>query len=222
MKPFTHAQIAARRYGGDAAHWLPYHDWWDRSKAAFPSMQHRMFLHSELGIHWFVEKHGETIAVPGCAARTRSIAEDHMAEDVGFVPTVETWLQTLPAVPKGRPARPLREIRADRDAGAVARWGGTPADFDAIFAFFDSPLLFTDDERALALSHNSFALFILEELVGPVVTIGGRAVATRTIGEDLVLARYGHIPFPSALSRFHLAPWMRGARVADALRGREG
>ena len=49
MKPLQHARIAAHRYGGEWEDWITIHDWIDRSKAIFPSMQHRMFLHSDFG-----------------------------------------------------------------------------------------------------------------------------------------------------------------------------
>lgn len=40
MKPLQHARITAHRYGGEWQDWITLHDWIDRSKMIFPSMQH--------------------------------------------------------------------------------------------------------------------------------------------------------------------------------------
>jgi hypothetical protein len=61
MKPLQHARITARRYGGEWQDWIAIHDWIDRSKAIFPSMQRRMFLHSDFGEWLAVKIHGEAI-----------------------------------------------------------------------------------------------------------------------------------------------------------------
>jgi uncharacterized protein DUF6915 len=45
----TRSRITAHRYGGEWQDWIAIYDWIDRSKEIFPSMQHRMFLHSDLG-----------------------------------------------------------------------------------------------------------------------------------------------------------------------------
>src|SRR5262245_43162345 len=49
MKPLQHARITAHRYSGEWQDWIAIHDWIDSSKAIFPSMQHRMFIHSDFG-----------------------------------------------------------------------------------------------------------------------------------------------------------------------------
>ena len=55
MKPLQHARITAHRHGGVWQDWLAFHDWIDRSKSVFPSMQHRLFLHSDFGA-WLAEQ----------------------------------------------------------------------------------------------------------------------------------------------------------------------
>ena len=65
MKPLQHARITAHRYGGEWQDWIGLHDWLDRSKMIFPSMQHRMFLHSDFG-EWLTMKltGREPVALP--------------------------------------------------------------------------------------------------------------------------------------------------------------
>jgi len=180
-------------------------------------MQHRLFLHSALGAEWFAQRFGPTIAIDGKTHETRTIAFDHLIEDVGTVPAIEDWLAEMPNVRTRRIPHRLQTIHADRTAGAVERWGGSAADFQTIFDFLDSPARHTDDRRAVILSHNSFAIFVLEDIVGPLIRIGDRSIPTRSVAEDLVCARYGHIPFPTQVTGFRLKPWMRGSGVADAL-----
>jgi Multicopper oxidase len=58
----------------------------------------------------------------------------------------------------GDPHGAARAAASNTQVGSARRrdraLGGTADDYEAIFGFFDSPLLFTDDQRALALSHN--------------------------------------------------------------------
>ncbi len=78
MKPLQHARITARRYGGEWQDWIAIHDWIDRSKAIFPSMQHRMFLHSDFGEWLAVKIHGEAIrSKSGTVVTTRDLFRDH-------------------------------------------------------------------------------------------------------------------------------------------------
>ncbi len=89
MKPLQHAHITAHRFGGEWRDWIAIHDWIDRSKAIFPSMQHRMFLHSDFGERLAVRIHGEAIgAEDGTVIPTRNLFRDHQVEDLGRVVTL--------------------------------------------------------------------------------------------------------------------------------------
>jgi hypothetical protein len=61
MKPLQHARITAHRYDGGWQGWIAIQDRIDRSKAIFPSMRRRMFLHSDFGEWLAVKIHGEAI-----------------------------------------------------------------------------------------------------------------------------------------------------------------
>ncbi len=89
MKPLHHARITAHRYGGEWQNWIAIHDWIDRSKAIFPSVQHRMFHHSDFGECLAVRIHGETIeAGDGTVIPTRDLFRDHQVGDLGRVVTL--------------------------------------------------------------------------------------------------------------------------------------
>src|SRR5262245_65877477 len=96
MKPLQHACITAHRYGGEWRDWIAIHDWIDRSKAIFPSMQHRMFLHSDFGEWLTVKIHGEVIeAKDGTVIPTCDLFCDHQVEDLGRVVMLAEWLHEI-------------------------------------------------------------------------------------------------------------------------------
>lgn len=97
MKPWIHAENSVKKFGGKEYDYLPIHDWLDSSKAHFPDMRHRAILHSSFGIY-LCEQHFGTI-ISNSAGKTisvRDIAENHVLEDMGFIPTVQDYLKDLP------------------------------------------------------------------------------------------------------------------------------
>jgi hypothetical protein len=128
MKPLQHARITRRRYGGEWQDWIAIHDWIDRSKAIFPSMQHRMFLHSDFGEWLAIRIHGEAIeAKDGTVIPTYDLFRDHQVEDLGRVVTLAEWLRETDAdywTRRRKPPRYLEQIREAPAEGLAARWGG--------------------------------------------------------------------------------------------------
>lgn len=97
MKPHVHAKNSVRRWGGKPEDYQAIHDWFDQSKAAMPDMRHRAVLHSAFGIFLCEKQFGITITnSDGRVVSVRDIGEDHVVEDLGFIPTLERWLQHLP------------------------------------------------------------------------------------------------------------------------------
>lgn len=97
MKPFIHAKNSVKLFGGKETDYLPIHDFLDSSKAHFPDMRHRAILHSSFGIY-IAEKVFGTFIVnsEGKKVQTRDIAEHHVIEDMGRIPTVADYLEHLP------------------------------------------------------------------------------------------------------------------------------
>jgi len=111
MKPLQHARITAHRYGGEWQDWIAIHDWIDRSKAIFPSMQHRMFLHSDFGEWLVVRIHGGAIkAKDGTVIPTRFLFRDHQFEDLGRVVTLAEWLSEVDTDYWTRRRKPPRQL----------------------------------------------------------------------------------------------------------------
>jgi len=97
MKPFQHARISAKKYGGKAEDYQHLHDFFDSSKQTLADMRHRAILHSAFGIFLLERVFGTTITnSDGKKVCIRDIGEDHVMQDLGFIPTVERWLRNLP------------------------------------------------------------------------------------------------------------------------------
>lgn len=97
MKPLIHAKVSVKQHGGKVEDYLPIHNFIDHSKASFADPRHRAMLHSAWGIYvvervfgtYFKNSDGKDVSV-------RDIAEEHVFQDLGFIPTMEQWLQGMP------------------------------------------------------------------------------------------------------------------------------
>ncbi|HEX5081746.1 MAG TPA: hypothetical protein VFY40_06860 [Blastocatellia bacterium] len=236
MKPLQHARITAHRYGGEWQDWITVHDWIDRSKVIFPSMQHRMFLHSDFGEWLAIRIHDEMIvAGDGTFIPTRDLFRDHQVEDLGRVVTLAEWLREIDTdywTRRRKPPRHLEQVREAPAEGLAARWGGVPGDYLALIDFFDKPSEFapeSPDAAAMMITYNSFGIFLAEELLGTVIPLTetndsrqvSQIISTRSAAEDLVYARIGSIPPAGNLAaRTRLKLWMCGTKVGAALKTR--
>lgn len=97
MKSFLHAKGSAVRWGGKPADYMHLHDFLDQTKMAMPDMRHRAILHNAFGCFLVERVFGHTlINSDGREVSTRDVAENHIIEDLGFLPSVEDWLDELP------------------------------------------------------------------------------------------------------------------------------
>ena len=96
MKPLCHARNSVKKYGGKVEDYLDIHNFFDSSKSAYPTMAHRAIFHSAFGI-FVVEKVFGVYIVnsDGKQVSVRDIGEDHVVEDLGFIPTLENYLKNL-------------------------------------------------------------------------------------------------------------------------------
>lgn len=69
----------------------------DWSKSALADVRHRAIFHSAFGIYIVEKVFGETITnSDDKEVSVRDIAEQHVMEDLGFIPSLEKWLEKLP------------------------------------------------------------------------------------------------------------------------------
>jgi hypothetical protein len=97
MKPYAHARNSAKKYGGHWEDYMPIHDWFDSSKAHLADMRHRALLHSTFGIFLCEQVFGVlwTRISDGISISVRTLGEDHVVEDLGFIPSVDKWLGNM-------------------------------------------------------------------------------------------------------------------------------
>jgi hypothetical protein len=97
MKPYLHAKNSVKSFGGKLEDYLPIHDFLDESKAHFPDMRHRAMLHNSFGIYLCERIFGHTVKnSDGRIVQVRDIAEQHVIEDMGRIPTVQDYLTGMP------------------------------------------------------------------------------------------------------------------------------
>jgi hypothetical protein len=96
--PYNHALSSARRHGGVPEDYIPLHSWLDASKEMLANFRHRALRHHSQGIFEAERVFGITITNSrGERIPTRILAEQHVREDCGYIPTVADWLSKIPA-----------------------------------------------------------------------------------------------------------------------------
>jgi hypothetical protein len=117
MKPHLHSKNSVNKYGGKLEDYQPIHDFIDSSKSALADTRHRAALHSAFGIFIVEKVFGTTITnSDGKVVSVRDIAEDHVIEDLGFIPTMEHWFKNMKSQPwmgGGARKKPNKIIRID-------------------------------------------------------------------------------------------------------------
>ena len=97
MKPYLHAKVSVKQFGGKPKDYLKIHDFIDSSKAAMPDMRHRAILHSAFGIYIVEKVFGHYIKNSDKRiVQVRDIAEQHVIDDLGRIPTVQDYLDGMP------------------------------------------------------------------------------------------------------------------------------
>ena len=101
-----------KNFGGQESDYQEIHDFIDSSKAVVADMRHRAVLHSAFGI-FIVEKVFGTLITNSDRERvsTRDIAEKHVLEDLGKIPSLQDYLDHMElATWMGGPTRKKQRI----------------------------------------------------------------------------------------------------------------
>jgi len=104
---YHHAVSSARKWGGAPDDYQSIHDWFDSSKAILADFRHRALRHHAEGC-WMAETiFGVTITNSvGRIVPVRLIAEQHIVEDLGRVPSFADWVRCIKPEPwMGRTSR---------------------------------------------------------------------------------------------------------------------
>jgi hypothetical protein len=96
MTPYKHAQSSVKRWGGVPGDYITIHDWFDETKQFTGDFRHRALRHHSAGIQWSIERFGHAIVnSSGNEIPVKLIAEQHVQEDCGWIPTPQDWLREI-------------------------------------------------------------------------------------------------------------------------------
>ena len=102
MHSHYHSKSSVKEWGGVPQDYHPIHEFIDQSKESVADVRHRMILHHTLGTRIAEKVFGVTITnSDGREVPVRLIAEKHIIEDLGFLPTPNDYVKcvSLKAVP---------------------------------------------------------------------------------------------------------------------------
>lgn len=99
MKAWIHAELSVKTWGGEPEDYITIHEFLDSSKAHFPDMRHRAIFHHTYGVYVAEQVFGRYITINRDTypkkVMVRDIAEQHIMEDLGFIPTPDDWLSEM-------------------------------------------------------------------------------------------------------------------------------
>src|SRR5262249_20198701 len=88
--PYHHALSSVKRWGGRPEDYLEIHQFFDESKQCLADVRHRALRHHAEGIFLAERVFGVTLTnSDGRAVPVRWVGEQHVQEDLGWIPTVK-------------------------------------------------------------------------------------------------------------------------------------
>lgn len=229
MKPLQHAQISQKSYGGSWQDYIEIHNFLDSSKASCAHFKHRFLLHHTEGIELGVKIFGEKFKnSENKSIETRRLLTEHLIEDVGQIVTVEDWARDL--LPKATDSfyQFLAKKREQIESGEVKgetemleAFNLTEQDRTSVRNFLHFPLKYSNHPAALLISHNSFAVFLAERILGCAFiknnTDQKQLISSREVFERLIFLRLKSIYSPAEIiARTSSKDWMKGVDAGKA------
>lgn len=96
MDSFYHAKTSVNKWGGELKDYLPVHEFIDSSKLSHADHRHRALYHHTQGVTLCSKIFGSHIVnSDGKEVPVKLIAEKHIIEDLGFLPTPEHYLKNM-------------------------------------------------------------------------------------------------------------------------------
>lgn len=93
---YHHALSSVRRFGGAPEDFQPLHNWFDESKKIIADFRHRALRHHAEGIFMLEATFGVTITLStGRVVPVRLIGEQHVREDLGWIPSFADWARVI-------------------------------------------------------------------------------------------------------------------------------
>ncbi|MEU0213562.1 hypothetical protein ABZ281_00080 [Streptomyces sp. NPDC006265] len=99
MNSWYHAKSASRKWGGSPDDYLPISEFIDSSKQVIGDVRHRAMYHHTLGVYLCERIFGKTLKVGRKEIPVRLIAERHIIEDLGWLPSPKDYIDGMPIAP---------------------------------------------------------------------------------------------------------------------------
>ena len=109
---YHHALSSVKIWGGTPDDFLHLHQWFDESKMLVADFRHRALRHHAEGIFMLERIFGPTLTIStGRVVPVRLIGEQHVREDLGFIPPFADWVRNIRPQPWMGRAQPIhREV----------------------------------------------------------------------------------------------------------------
>jgi hypothetical protein len=122
--PYHHALSSSKRWGGSPEEYQAIHDWFDESKMMMADFRHRALRHHAEGIFMCERIFGHTITIStGRVVPVRWIGEQHVKEDLGFIPSMQDWFKHIqPERWMGEPPVKLEPLLEKIENGDEKSW----------------------------------------------------------------------------------------------------
>ena len=93
---YEHAKASARHFGGKPEDYIKIHEFIDQSKRSYGDVRHRAMFHHTAGPWVCQEVFGHTIInAESKKINVRQIAENHITEDLGCIPSPSDWYDCM-------------------------------------------------------------------------------------------------------------------------------
>lgn len=94
--PYHHSLSSVKKWGGEFDHFMPLHAWFDQSNEITADFRHRALRHHAEGVFMLETIFGPTITLStGRVIPTRWLGEQHVREDLGFIPSFADWARAI-------------------------------------------------------------------------------------------------------------------------------
>jgi hypothetical protein len=98
--PYHHCLSSVKKWGGTVDNYIHIHSWFDESKQIIADFRHRALRHHAEGIFMSETIFGRTVLLStGRIIPTRWIGEQHVREDLGFIPSFADWVKAIRPMP---------------------------------------------------------------------------------------------------------------------------
>lgn len=105
--PYHHALASVKKWGGEVSDYIELHSWFHQSKSIAADFRHRALRHHAEGIFMLETLYGQTLTLStGRVIPTRYVGEQHVQQDLGFIPSFADWMRAIRPLPwMGRAGR---------------------------------------------------------------------------------------------------------------------